>query len=283
MIHKFSALLLIAVIAAGCKKDNAISTPSLAEFADLANANTGKYYVMDDPNSVFEIKVGTTVAAKSDRTIEFSVASPSGAQEGTHFTIPGNSVVIPAGSAVATIPVKGIFENLGGRKDTLIFTITGGDVDVWEKYNKYTLAMQQYCDVVLAELEGLYENTTETRSDGSNFYGPYPSSVTLEPIDGSSTTAKIIFHNFWDYSLDITGKLDWTDPANFKVEIPRQYLGLDYDDDQPIDVRTSAASPSTFSSCDQSFSLSVDFLINNYDNTGQTAILYSNYKIYIKR
>lgn len=283
-LYKFSAMLLVAVAVAGCKKDNEIAAPApMAEFADAANGNEGKYFILDDPNSVFEIPVGISNVSNVDRTIEFSVSSPTGAEAGTHYTIPGNNIVVPAGTALAKIPVKGIFANYPtGRKDILEFTITGGDVPVWEKYNTYTLEVQKFCNVVLDDLDGDFTDTRETASNGSNPYGPYTSAVTLTPIPGVSTKANITFHNFWDSGFEITGTIDWSDPANLKVVIPLQYMG-DWDTDQPMDVRTSSGKPSTFSSCDQTYELSVDIIINNYDNTGTSIYYDQGYKIYIKR
>jgi hypothetical protein len=282
-IYQLSILAALVGISA-CKKDNEIVTPALAEFADAVNLNVGKYFITSDPNTVFEVPVGITSVSNVDRTIEFTVSSSTGAVEGSQYTLSGNSIVIPAGTALAKIPVKGIFAGYPtGRKDTLTLTLSGGSVDIWSKYNTYKIVMQKYCDIVLDDLDGTFTNTRETNSAGGSPYGPYNSGVTLTPIGGSTTKANIVFHNFWDYGIDVTGTIDWTDPTNFKVVIPRQATGLEYDTDQPIDVRSSPGQVSTFSSCDQSYSLTVDFIVKNYDNSGSDAYYSQNYKITIKR
>ncbi|MEO6220481.1 MAG: hypothetical protein ABIO81_08640, partial [Ginsengibacter sp.] len=126
-----SSLLLMGFIS--CKKDNTITTPVLAEFA--ASTNIGQYFIKDDPNSVFKIPVGITTVSNVARTITFDVSSPTGAVEGQQYTLGTTSVTIPAGTAVDSISLKGIYAGFpAGRIDTLIFTITGGDVTVFKGF-----------------------------------------------------------------------------------------------------------------------------------------------------
>src|SRR5436309_2477688 len=135
MRQKFSWFLSIAGIAIltisafqSCKKQSDVIVPPAA--AHFLNKTSGSYYVQNDPNSVFNVTVGSTTVSKTDRTVNYTVSSPTGAAVGAQYSIANSgTVVIPAGQATANIPVKGVFAGFpGNRKDTLIFTITGGDL-----------------------------------------------------------------------------------------------------------------------------------------------------------
>ncbi len=93
-----------------CKKDNTINTPVLSEFA--SPTLIGKYFIKDDPNSVFKIPVGITTVSDKPRTVTFSVSSPTGALEGQQYNLGTTSIVIPAGAAIDSISLKGIYSGL---------------------------------------------------------------------------------------------------------------------------------------------------------------------------
>lgn len=286
-IYIAAGLLLTSAVA--CKKNNIavdkdVTPPEAARF--VVSGSVYSYYIQDlAAGSFYKIPVGITNVSNVDRKIQFTYASPTGAANGTQYKAP-QTVTIPAGKALDSLVVQGLFAGYPtGRKDTLNIKISGGDGFVAPNAYSTSIAliMQKYCNVVLADLQGNYSNTRETNSSGGSPYGPYVSDVTLKAIAGSSTTASVVFGNFWDSGIDAAGTIDWSDPANFKVTIPYQYSGLDYAANQPLYLRTSLTQPSTFSSCDQSFSITADFIIQNYNNTGNSAYYAQNYKIYIKR
>ena len=283
IIHSLlTAGLFLLVIS--CKKEidgEKITPPAFAEFG--TSNLTGSYFITSSPGSAYKIPVGITNVSSSDRTIQLNFTSPTGAVNGTHYLAP-TSILIPAGKALDSLVVKGIFASYpAGRKDTLKVSIAAGDVPANGYNNVYTLVMQKYCDVSLADLAGDYDNTRETNSTGGSPYGPY--TVTLKNMQNlTATTGKCLVENLWDSGLDdIEMLFNWTDPANFTVSIPQQYTGLDYDIGQPLDVRTSPGQPNTFSSCDQAISLTVDFIVRNYPSPGSSAFYSRNYKINIRR
>lgn len=156
---KTNYLLLFAIFSISffsCKKDNTINTPVLSEFP--SPSLVGKYLIKNDPNSEFKIPVGITTVSNVPRTVTFSVSSPTGAIEGQQYNLGATSIVIPAGTAQDSISLKGIFDGYAsGRIDTLIFTITGGDVSTFTGYSVYKVVLQQFCPLDLSIFSGNFE------------------------------------------------------------------------------------------------------------------------------
>ena len=218
----FSFIALLALAFASCEKDNKIVTPVLAEFASATTV--GNYYINNCPNTVFKIPVGFTTVSNAARTINFSVTSPTGAVEGQQYTLGTTSVTVPAGTAVDFISLKGIFDGYtGGRKDTLVFTITGGDATPFGGDEVYKVVLQQRCDVVLDDLLGLYTNSNEVFGSA---YGPYETAISAVNQTGP-TTGTIVVENIYDYGWNaITFKVDWTNPDNVTVKVVPQSSGI---------------------------------------------------------
>jgi hypothetical protein len=260
-------LLVFALFSIGffsCKKDNTINTPVLSEFA--TPTAIGKYFVKDDPNSVLKIPVGITTVSNKPRTVTFSVSSPTGAVEGQQYNLGTTSIVIPAGTAQDSISLKGIFAGYPtGRTDTLIFTITGGDVSTFKGFTTYTVVMQKYCEVNLNDFIGDYANSVDNQDPNS--YGPYTATINSFVSTGP-TSATIYVTNFaaagfgpWDPSdaaanPGIAVKLDWTDPSNFTTIIPTQSLDNNLFGYGPGTV--SGVGSGTFSSCKNTITLSYE-------------------------
>jgi len=258
---KSGLLFLLILIVCGCKKvDTLVDVPSQAHFTNL----TGDTYFITTPTTVKKIPIGLTTVSNSDRTISFTVTSPTGAVAGTHYNIVGgNSIKISAGKAVDSITVAGVYNQyLAGRKDTLIFTITDGEGAKASTYNAtYKLFMRGPCsesETVLMELLGEYKNTNE------NFGGPYgPYTTTISSVTQlTPTTGQVVVTNIFDFGWNpITFTLDWTDPLNTKVTLIQQsgigdagtlnpaYSGMD------ITVRPYAGQTGTFSYCKNTLTL----------------------------
>ncbi|MET0392327.1 MAG: hypothetical protein ABW019_04265, partial [Chitinophagaceae bacterium] len=250
-IPRILAAALITVALAACVKgvnDEKLTPPAFSKFG--TSNLTGKYFVTNSTASVFKIPIGITAVANTDRTIQLTISSSTGAVAGTQYTAP-TSIVIPAGQSLDSLAIKGIFAGYpAGRRDTLRITITGGDVPVSIYANTYTLVMQKYCDVVLATMSGNYTNTRDY-VDNSQIWGPYGATVS-DPTPGTNGNGisrdTIRIANFWDvgYPLDVV--LDWSDPATFTTTVINgQPLGSDptYG---PMFAR--ARGTGTFSSCD---------------------------------
>lgn len=180
-------------------------------------------YQLTGPTAVFKIPVGVTDVQQTDRTVNISVSSPTGAVAGTHYNIP-SSIVIPAGKAVDTLVLAGVYdEYISGRKDVLEISVSGG-VQSATFNNKITVNISGPCfegDIVLDEMEGDYNQSF----DGS--YGPYTTSV-ISATQIDATSALIVVSNIYDWgwnNLEFT--LDWSDPANPKVSFEPQSTGFD--------------------------------------------------------
>lgn len=221
--YSFVVLMLAGIGIVSCEKDNKIVTPVLASFSST-NA-VGNYYITNDPNSVFKIPVGFTTVSSTPRTINFSVTSPTGAVEGQQYNLGMSSITIPAGTAVDSIALKGLFNGYaGGRKDTLVFTITGGDATPFDGDAVYKVVLQQRCDVVLDDLLGVYSNTRELF--GTSAYGPYTTAISSVNQIGP-TSGQIVVENIYDYGWNaITFNVDWSNPDNVTVKVVPQSSGI---------------------------------------------------------
>lgn len=252
------ALFLMAMCAS-CKKSNDLTIPPGA--VHFMRPASGTYFITAS-GGAFKIPIGVSTVSAQDRTVNISVNSPTGAIEGTQFTLSSHTITIPAGQSVDSIALNGIFSAYPvGRRDTLIFTITGGDLPTLVGSEVYTLVLQKYCDVDLNTLLGDYANTYDKDPKA---YGPYTVTVVSATATGP-TSAALVIKNLGDYyfgpfgpgdltyDTGVTVNIDWSDPANFFTNFPTQSLGSI----PPYGVSTSsAAGKGTFSSCDNTISVS---------------------------
>lgn len=282
------AISTVAGVLVSCKKNNLavdvdpLNVPARSRFTYTdANAPlTRTFYVgAAAPDNVYNVPVGITTVSNVDRTVQFTISSTT-AVAGTHYTAP-TSVVIPAGQAVANLPITGNFANIAtGTSHVLKIKITGGDVPAFGSgRDSLMLTLRRYCPPSLAALAGVYSNTNEYTSAGAFSYGPYTTQVTnLVAVPGSTTSATGKFVNLYDDGWnDINFTMDWSDPANFKVTIPLQPTGKSYSGPTSVRSSTASAAVNTFSACDRSFSFGIDLVTAS---TG--AVLSSNYKFVMK-
>ena len=245
----------------GCKKQELVTPPTLSKF----NQTSGNYFVLNSSSSSFKIPVGVTTVSNSDRTINYAVSSPSGATAGNQYAALPGTLKIPAGKVVDSIEVKGLFAGFpASRKDTLVLTITGGDVPAATYNNSYSLVMQKFCDVVATNLTGDYAHSTDTYNGAASTKPNYTANIsTWTPVNATSATVIIknmgaTSDNGWgpfaatDGALNpgIKATLDWSDPANLTVTIASQSYFNDGTGNSTV------TGTGTFSSCDQSFKIS---------------------------
>ncbi len=105
LLSMFAVVLIISIIVAACKKTGITIPPSQSTFLN----QTVSTYFITGPNVIDTVFVGVTSVTNTDRTISFTVSSPTGAVSGTQYTLTGNTVAIPAGKAIGYIIVKGNF------------------------------------------------------------------------------------------------------------------------------------------------------------------------------
>ncbi len=265
------AAALLLIISCNKEINDDIKTPPA--FSEFGTSNlTGNYFVTNSASSSFKIPIGITNISDKDRTIQISISSSTGAVAGVQYTAP-TSIVIPAGKALDSLAIRGLFAGYPtGRKDVLRIRITGGDVPVNTYNNSYTLNLQKYCDVVLAALSGNF-TANEYLNDGSFSYGPYGSAVVSLTATGA-TSASGAFVNLFDAGWrNIQFTMDWSDPANFRISIPLQSTGVS----DPAYVRGSSGRVNAFSSCDQTFTVSLDLL------DGAQVLEYPGYQFRLKK
>ena len=278
----FIMLAGLAVVLLNCTKPagNLHIPPEQAHFA---NETSGAYFITA-PGVTYEIQVGVTTVSDKDRTINFSVTSPTGAVQGTDYTLSGTSVTIPKGETLGTITVSGQYNNYtAGQKDTLIFTLEGPGVTPSDYNSTFKLLMRGPCfdgdvtDITL--MGGTYANATDPDDP---VYTVIVSNFVTTP---GSTTATAKIANLWDWFGAVDIEFDWTDPANPKATIPLQTTDKFYSaaDNQPFAIRTSPGQVSKFSVCTDKISLIVDLIVLNYPDPGQGVYYEQNYPMTINR
>lgn len=286
-LHSYSLTVLalaMLVFFSACKKNNLVidqdvKAPVLAKFNTASAVDSVTTYYIRATGNVVKLPVGLTSAPESQRSVKFSYSSRT-AIKGTDFNAP-DSLIIPAGGLIDTLVFSGVFANFPAtRIDTVTITIDPtSDVKGASYQSRYKIIMRKYCDVVLANLSGDYSNTREYSSPyTAQAYGPYLTSVTGLVATGP-TSARCKLVNLYDFGWDdIDATLDWANPSAFKVTINQQATGttetvggVDY----PAFVKTSATVPSTFSACDRSITLHIDYIAN-----GQ--VLASAYRIWMR-
>jgi hypothetical protein len=272
LILNIVSVVIFAGAFVSCKKNNFavdqnIVPPSFAKFNVKAIADTIKTYYVKSTNEPFKIPIGVTTVSENNRTVQLTYSSRT-AVAGTQYSAP-TSIVIPAGKAVDTLAVQGLFAGYTSstRRDTLDVKIAGGDVAASSYWNNFRLILRRYCRVDLPSLSGAYTNVM----DNGN-YGPYPMTVTAGAVVDS--TATITVANLWDPGVPVTTtvRLNWTDDGNFTTTIPDQVY---YGAANWWIVGTTAG---TFSACDQSFTLRYRLY-----NKATGAILYNNQVTVIRR
>ncbi|WP_315819961.1 hypothetical protein [Paraflavitalea speifideaquila] len=188
-----------------------------------------------------------TTTSDQDRTIQFTIASPTGAAEGQQYTLDKKTVTIPAGKAVDTIYLKGKFSGYPtGRKDTLVFTITGGDVVAMPGFNEFKVILQKYCPVNINDFTGTYnaQDFNEAGVGGSAY------TLTITPGTTTGNSGKITVMGMRGYAVPFTVNLNWDNPAAFTTEVPSQpwFVHSTYGQ-----TTIKSNGKGTFSSCDNKF------------------------------
>ena len=222
MIKKIKHLLFfvsVSVLASfSCKKPDIATPPELAQF--MAKG-TVSYPVQNNANSVFKFGIGLTAPAKTARNVTFSISSPTGAVEGQQYTIASKSITIPAGQVIDSVSLKGIFNGFpSGRRDTLVFTITGGDVPALIGSDILKVVLQQFCPLDMNIFDGDFEVLEDEWADyapgtivqltkiGTNQFsfeynesGAQPIIVTVNTTTNVTSVAKQVYTSANGYGL----------------------------------------------------------------------------------
>lgn len=262
-IGSVSAMLLVAVY--GCKKnDGIVVAPQAALFAN--SKVEGTYFIPDDPNSTFKIPVGVTAASDRDVTFNFTVSSPSGAVEGQQYTLASKSVTIPAGKTVDSIQLKGLFDGYaGGRRDTLIFTISGGETPTVSGSNKYTLILQQFCPLVMSDFEGDFKIVQDDWEDYA------PGTTVPLTVDGN----KILFYYAVANNANRKAIEIIVDPNTFKTSVLPQTYGS-YSGATVYSAKSAESDENVVVPCDKKITVILD-------HSGSNGSSYAGLKLVLQK
>lgn len=272
------ALVAVAFLLGSCDKTKPYDVVVAPPQAHFVGKQIQNYIAEVNPSPVYNVKVGTTDVATTDRNVTYNVTSISGAVAGTNFTIAtGNTtgtVTIKAGEAIANIPVQADFASYAsGRKDTLMFTLAEPSIKPASFMDTVYLILRGPCfegDVTLTDLLGDYANTNEDLSGSA--YGPYTTTISSVVSTGPKT-GDIVVENIFDAGwAPITFHLDWTNPSARTVTLDQQF------NIAPASTLTSnpayanylvmvGPSPSqgagTFSICNQTLTLKIRLGLND--------------------
>lgn len=251
---KWVLACMMLFVLASCDKTKPYDVIVPPGQANFANQTLLYYFVKNDPSTQFKLPIGLTAASSTPVTLTIGVTSPTGAVEGTHYTIPSKTITIAAGKALDSLVIKAIptqyFAN--NRVDTLKVFFT----NLPSGYSKSTyndtlrIVLRKYCNVVGADFLGNFTRSVDMQ--GATSYTPYTAQITSFTLT-SATTATAVIKNVWDVGGTTNVVFDWTDPANFKTTIPAQFL---YTDAQYGAATITGVGTGTFSSCDNTVNLS---------------------------
>lgn len=282
---KLFIITLMALIlgAVGCDKTQPYPTtlpPAVVHFSTSSSLGL----MITDPEEPVsgKVLVGTSDVADTDREFSYTVTSPTGAVSGQHYTIsPSSKVTIPAGQAVGEITIQANPDYYpAGVRDTILITLTEGTstTPVAEFNKRKVVVISGPCDdsdVDISTMSGAFPNSSD--EDGS-----YSVSVS-GLVETSATTAKGIITGLWEAIGPVEIYFDWTDAENITVDIPLQATGLNYAAGQPLLIRTTPTRTSTFSVCNQTISLIVDLIVDNYPAPGSAAYYDREYPMQVSR
>ena len=263
MKNKFGLLSLttglatfLSVAMIGCKKDD-VKTPDQTVALFGAGGTTATYLVPEDPNSSFKIGLGITKPANADRTITFSVTSPTGAAEGSQYTVSTKSITIPAGKVVDSVSLKGIFGGYPtGRRDTLVFKITGGDVPALIGSDVYKVVLQKFCPLDMSVFAGDFE----VLQDGWEDY--FPGDVVPLTVDGNTITF------YYPTSYLAKPLLINVNPTTFATSVASTDIGGYSPGGRVYSAKSVAGANSVVIPCDKIVSVELNFFSgsSNYGN-----------------
>ncbi len=208
-------------------------------FISFIEGTSGKYQV-DDNNSPYDIHVGIPIVQSTEITAGLEILYSTGIH-GDQYYLP-SSVTIPAGELTAKFSLIGSYDNLVGRKDTLIVGLTGDVVSIFD--SAYTIYMNQLiCNYDIEELVGKW-----TASETSIYDGRYPDYelTTIANPNGGDT---IIVSDYWSGEFKIV--FDSSDTTNIMCHVPSQYQ---FTDEEFGDFYIESLQDASFSKCFKSIS-----------------------------
>jgi hypothetical protein len=236
--------------------------PALTYF----DQESSTFYIQDAPAQVYNIRLGTTVKSNVDRTVKVNISSNT-AQKGVQYDYTTTDIVIKANEYIADIPIEGIYSGFAaGNVDTLVVSITEGDIKKADFKQSFSLVMRKYCPVDLNDLYGIWE---------ARGYGIFDDEYIVEVMPNPNGGDTIVLRNLLQaYELglvypttlptpDVKIVLDYSDPANFTASFADDRANLYIHASPPFSVAYGQAwaqqtKKGVFSSCNKTMSLYFD-------------------------
>lgn len=179
----FLSMLACSVLAVSCTDDDVQTYDNSAYLVGFENSTAVRSYVatgdvvdLNIPVLLLGGQTGTPV--DSDVSITYSVDASSTATAGNEFTlVGGNSIVMPAGSTFANIPIQINTANLEAGPDVTpkvlvlnIDTATSADeVVVAQQYKQITITINGLC---FSDLAGMYTVSVVRQDTGAVYSLP---------------------------------------------------------------------------------------------------------------
>jgi hypothetical protein len=131
--------------------------------------------------------------------------------ENQQYMLPSNTITIPAGQCIGELTINGIYDGFAGQVDTLLITLSGGNVANFDK--TFSLIMQRFCPFDIANFTGNFVCNEVG-------YGEYLVDITQDPENDMA----IIISNFWDWSGEL--KVVFSGDLSQKLTVPSQTLTM---------------------------------------------------------
>ena len=218
-LHIISLAAAAFLALAGCQeKYTTYSGPSYIAFADSLNICP-----VQENGEAFEVMIAATQSCDHDRTFAVEVLNmESNAVFGHHYTIPEQTVTIPAGERSTSIKIIGDYDNVEAS-DSLSVTLAlvSAEDGNWDLYGQKTrVLLKKVCPFDINNFTGHCVVT-------SSFWLQYNSSnlerlTTSEVVEGEDNT--IIVKDFLMEGYDLKLRLDNSDILNPTVSLGEEQI-----------------------------------------------------------
>lgn len=249
-IYRLFVFAVVALIAAvACQRKYTLYSD--AEY--IMFADTAYTYPVLIEEEYFEVPVAATKACDYDRTIAVEVIDTlSTAQEGFHYVLKSNNVVIKAGETSAVVYIKGVYGNFTNEDNLHVTLSLVMDESLYmPMYSKYTkVNMRKSPPFDIKDFTGWCVMTSQFLYDYSQSSW-YQRLVWTELLPSEENT--IICRDLFYDGYDVLMKFDPKNPADYQIHIPADQVisdegsvfGISYGDDHIL-ISTTSSYPSYF-------------------------------------
>ena len=211
LINKLGLVMFLAAFSFmlnSCDKTKLYDTTIPQSEVHFVGAATRTIQVVDTVLTVpvFNLQVGTTDVASTDRIVTYTITSPSGAVAGTSYTIasgaPSGTVTIPAGQAIASIPIQAVYAAYPVDKiDTLVVYLSMPSIKPSTFLDTVKIFIKgpssASCDESNPNIQNLLGDYAASETFGTGAPYNYTTTISSAVLE-SPTSAKVGIDNIWD-------------------------------------------------------------------------------------